>query len=163
APIGFYSVDQVGRFLFVNEALAHWLGRGAQELVDSGDKLGDFLDERPPVGTPAYAPFEGGETRGEVVLRSADGNRIHALISQSVVRTGDSLRTRSVVRDLTPERQWEEQLRVSPPSKGAYAGVPTGGGSSRKSPSLSPLSTSSCAPRPSQCASASLTNRNRPT
>src|SRR5690348_11853245 len=23
APIGFYSVDQVGRFLFVNEALAH--------------------------------------------------------------------------------------------------------------------------------------------
>ena len=113
APIGFYSVDQVGRFLFVNEALAHWLGRGAQELVDSGNKLGDFLDERPPVGTPAYAPFEGGETRGEVVLRSADGNRVHALISQSVVRTGDSLRTRSVVRDLTPERQWEEQLRVS--------------------------------------------------
>src|SRR5579872_795630 len=113
APIGFYSVDRVGRFLFVNEALAHWLGRGAQELVDSGDKLGDFLDERPPPGTPAYAPFDGGETRGEVVLRSADGNRIHALISQSVVRTGDSLRTRSVVRDLTPERQWEEQLRVS--------------------------------------------------
>ncbi|MDE1932068.1 MAG: response regulator, partial [Alphaproteobacteria bacterium] len=113
APIGFYSVDQVGRFLFVNEALAHWLGRGAQELVDSGDKLGDFLDERPPVGAPAYAPFEGGETRGEVVLKSADGHRIHALISQSVVRTGDSLRTRSVVRDLTPERQWEEQLRVS--------------------------------------------------
>ena len=113
APIGFYSVDQVGRFLFVNEALAHWLGRGAQELVDSGNKLGDFLDERPPAGAPAYAPFEGGETRGEVVLRSADGNRIHALISQSVVRTGESLRTRSVVRDLTPERQWEEQLRVS--------------------------------------------------
>jgi len=113
APIGFYSVDRVGRFLFVNGALAHWLGRGAQELVDSGDKLGDFLDERPPPGTPAYAPFDGGETRGEVVLRSADGNRIHALISQSVVRTGDSLRTRSVVRDLTPERQWEEQLRVS--------------------------------------------------
>ena len=113
APIGFYSVDQVGRFLFVNEALAQWLGRGAQELVDSGDKLGDFLDERPPVGAPPYAPFEGGETRGEVVLKSADGHRIHALISQSVVRTGDSLRTRSVVRDLTPERQWEEQLRVS--------------------------------------------------
>src|SRR6185437_3613 len=113
APIGFYSVDQVGRFLFVNEALAQWLGRGAQELVDSGDKLGDFLDERPPVGAPPYAPFEGGETRGEVVLKSADGHRIHALISQSVVRTGDNLRTRSVVRDLTPERQWEEQLRVS--------------------------------------------------
>ena len=113
APIGFYSVDQVGRFLFVNEALAQWLGRGAQELVDSGDKLGDFLDEKPPSGAPPYAPFEGGETRGEVVLKSADGHRIHALISQSVVRTGDNLRTRSVVRDLTPERQWEEQLRVS--------------------------------------------------
>jgi len=113
APIGFYSVDQVGRFLFVNEALAQWLGRGAQELVDSGDKLGDLLDEKPPAGAPPYAPFEGSETRGEVALKSADGHRIHALISQSVVRTGDSLRTRSVVRDLTPERQWEEQLRVS--------------------------------------------------
>src|SRR5579875_93852 len=113
APIGFYSVDQSGRFLFVNEALAQWLGRGAQELVDSGDMLGDFLAEKPPTGAPPYAPFEGGETRGEVVLRSADGHRIHALISQSVVRTGDSLRTRSVVRDLTPERQWEAQLRVS--------------------------------------------------
>ena len=113
APIGFYSIDETGRFLFVNEALAQWLGRGAQELVDSGDKLGDFLDEEPPFGAPAHAPFEGGETRGEVSLRSADGRRIHALISQSVVRAGDHLRTRSVVRDLTPERQWEEQLRVS--------------------------------------------------
>ncbi|MDE2165344.1 MAG: PAS domain S-box protein [Alphaproteobacteria bacterium] len=113
APIGFYSVDETGRFLFVNEALAQWLGRGAQELVDSGDRLGDFLDEAPPFGAPPHAPFEGGETRGEVALRSADGRRIHALISQSVVRTGDHLRTRSVVRDLTPERQWEEQLRVS--------------------------------------------------
>jgi two-component system cell cycle sensor histidine kinase/response regulator CckA len=113
APIGFYSVDETGRFLFVNEPLAEWLGRSAQELVDSGDKLGDFLDEDPPVATLPHAPFEGGETRGEVVLRSADGRRIHALISQSVVRSGDRLRTRSVVRDLTPEREWEEQLRVS--------------------------------------------------
>ena len=30
-----------------------------------------------------------------------------------MVRDGDNLRTRSVVRDLTPEREWEEQLRLS--------------------------------------------------
>jgi len=113
APIGFYSVDAAGRFLFVNEALAEWLGAGAIELVEKGAKLTDFLDGPPPAGAPPHAPFDGGETRGEVTLQSRQGRLIHALITQSVVRAGDHLRTRSVVRDLTPEREWVEQLRVS--------------------------------------------------
>jgi len=113
APIGFYSVDQDGRFLFVNEALAEWLGAPAMDIVDQGAKLGDFLDGPAPAGSPPHAPFDGPESRGEVVLKGRQGRVLHALISQSVVRTGDTLRTRSVVRDLTPEREWEEQLRVS--------------------------------------------------
>src|SRR5229473_1929666 len=75
APTGFYSVDGEGRFLFVNQALAEWLGASAGELVESGARLKEFL-----VG---------------------------------VVPAGDGLRTRSVVRDLTPEREWEEALRLS--------------------------------------------------
>ncbi|HJT07845.1 MAG TPA: ATP-binding protein, partial [Stellaceae bacterium] len=62
------------------------------------------------------APFEGGAAgaaRGEVVLRGRQGRTVYASISQSVVPVGDSLRTRSVVRDLTPEREWEEALRLS--------------------------------------------------
>jgi two-component system cell cycle sensor histidine kinase/response regulator CckA len=51
--------------------------------------------------------------RGEVVLRGRQGRTVYASISQSAVQVGDGLRTRSVVRDLTPEREWEEALRQS--------------------------------------------------
>jgi two-component system, cell cycle sensor histidine kinase and response regulator CckA len=114
APVGFYSVDGEGRFLFVNQALADWLGTAAGELVEGGERLGDFLAPPQPEGTPAHAPFEGGsETHGEVVLKGRQGRVFTALITQSVVRADESLRTRSVVRDLTPEREWEEALRAS--------------------------------------------------
>jgi two-component system cell cycle sensor histidine kinase/response regulator CckA len=112
APIGFYSADGDGRFLFVNQALADWLGASTSELVDGSARLSDFLATPGPEGAPPHAPFEG-ETRGEVVLKGRQGRVLHALISQSVVRSGDNLRTRSVVRDLTPEREWEEALRQS--------------------------------------------------
>ncbi len=116
APIGFYSVDGEGRFLFVNQALADWLGASPGELVDGGAKLQDFLAGEVPPGNPAHAPFEGGGEglpRGVVVLRGRQGRIVHASISQSVVTAGSNVRTRSVVRDLTPEREWEEALRLS--------------------------------------------------
>ncbi len=116
APIGFYSVDGEGRFLFVNQALADWLGASPGELVEGGARLRDFLVSEVPPGSPAHAPFEGGAAgapRGEVVLRGRQRRTVYASISQSVVKVGDSLRTRSVVRDLTPEREWEEALRLS--------------------------------------------------
>jgi two-component system cell cycle sensor histidine kinase/response regulator CckA len=116
APMGFYSVDGEGRFLFVNQALADWLGASTGELVDGGARLRNFLASDAPPGSPAHAPFEGGAAgapRGEVVLRGRQGRIVYASISQSVVTVGDSLRTRSVVRDLTPEREWEEALRLS--------------------------------------------------
>jgi len=113
APVGFYSVDQTGRLLFVNEALASWLGASPQDIIAGGARLTDFLDGPAPLGSPPHAPFEGGEARGEVTLNGRQGRLIHALITQSVVRDGEHLRTRSVVRDLTPEREWEEQLRLS--------------------------------------------------
>ncbi len=115
APVGFYSVDEAGRFLFANEALADWLGVPAGELIDGEARLADFLALPPPAGAPAHAPFEAGadETRGEIALKGRQGRALDVLITQSVVRAGDALRTRSVVRDLTPEREWEEALRLS--------------------------------------------------
>jgi two-component system, cell cycle sensor histidine kinase and response regulator CckA len=116
APIGFYSVDGAGRFLFVNRTLAKLLGGTPTEIVGSEARLHDFLALRPPAETLPCDPFgsrsEGGQ-RGEVVLKSRDGRTIHAWIGQSVVGAGDELRTRSVVRDLTPEREWEAALRLS--------------------------------------------------
>ena len=116
APIGFYSVDGDGRFLFVNQALAEWLGVSPGELIEGGLRLKDFHATEVPPGSPAHAPFEGGAAgapRGEVVLKGRQGRTVYAVISQSVVLVGDGLRTRSVVRDLTPEREYEEALRLS--------------------------------------------------
>jgi two-component system cell cycle sensor histidine kinase/response regulator CckA len=118
APVGFYSVDGAGHFLFINAALADWLGVSAAAVIGQGAKLGDFLAEPAAAGAPPYAPFAGAgqpdqQSRGEVMLKGRQGRVIHALISQSVVKSGAGLRTRSVVRDLTPERDWQQALRQS--------------------------------------------------
>src|SRR5438067_2396019 len=73
APIGFYSVDGSGRFLFINQTLAQWLGSTPAEIIASGVRLHDFLASTPALGTAASDPFDGtsdGEQRGEVALRS---------------------------------------------------------------------------------------------
>ena len=113
APIGFYSVDEAGRFLFVNQALAEWLGASPGELVEGGAHLVEFLAVPAPADAPPHAPFEGDDGRGEMLLKGRQGRVFAVLVSQSVVQAGDTLRTRSVVRDLTPEREWEEALRLS--------------------------------------------------
>jgi two-component system cell cycle sensor histidine kinase/response regulator CckA len=116
APIGFYSVDGAGRFLFVNQTLAKLLGVTAADIVGGDARLHDFLALAPPLGTALCDPFGGrseGGQRGEVMLKSRDGRTLSAWIGQSIVGDGTDLRTRSVVRDLTPEREWETALRLS--------------------------------------------------
>ena len=116
APIGFYSVDGSGRFLFVNQTLAQWLGSTPAEIIASGVRLHDFLATPPAGDMAASDPFGGsgdGEQRGEVALKGRDGRILQAWIGQSIVGSGAELRTRSVVRDLTPEREWEIALRQS--------------------------------------------------
>jgi two-component system, cell cycle sensor histidine kinase and response regulator CckA len=116
SPTGFYSVDGDGRFLLVNQTLADWLGRAPGELMEGGAKLTDFVVADGPLRAPPYAPFAGGSEgaqRGELVLRGTEGRLIYVSVSQSVVRAGDQLRTRSVVRDLTSQHEWSEALRRS--------------------------------------------------
>jgi two-component system, cell cycle sensor histidine kinase and response regulator CckA len=118
APIGFYSVDGAGHFLFVNAAFAEWLGLSPAELVEHGAKLSDFLADPSPAGSPPHAPFRGAadherQKRGEVTLKTRGGRTIHALITQSVVKSGAGLRTHSMVRDLTPEQDWHQALQQS--------------------------------------------------
>src|SRR5437764_7122957 len=89
APTGFYSVDGGGRFLFVNQTLAKWLGGTAEEIVGSGARLHDFLALPAPAETTAFDPFGGdgdGELRGVVVVESQDGRTVHALMWHVIVR-----------------------------------------------------------------------------
>jgi two-component system cell cycle sensor histidine kinase/response regulator CckA len=116
APIGFYSVDSAGRFLFANNTLANWLGSTPAEIVGSDTRLHDFLWAPAPDDAPPWDPFGhpgDAEPRSDVILKSRDGRTVQVSIGQSTVGEGPDLRTRSVVRDLTPEREWEAALRMS--------------------------------------------------
>jgi len=116
APVGIYSVDQHGRFRFVNETLASWLQVTPEEIMSGDVRLHDILNEG-PVGVAAYAIASGsqGELRGEVVLRRRDGTMFPVAITQTIVASedGKTLRTRSIVRDLSPEREWQMALSLS--------------------------------------------------
>ncbi len=116
APVGFFSVDRDGFFLFVNATLAKWLGCTPRDLVEAGRTLHEVL-ANPPRAAKPYDLFEGGgaEQRGELAMRGLQGRRFQASAAQTVVvsEDGASVHTRSVVRDLTPEREWQEALRLS--------------------------------------------------
>lgn len=116
APVGIYSVDQHGRFKFANKTLAEWLQVAPEDLVRGDLHIHDILGGVPK-GLAAHAIASGphGELRGEVVMRRRDGSQFPVAITQTVVagEDGKSLRTRSIVRDLTPEREWQQALSVS--------------------------------------------------
>jgi two-component system cell cycle sensor histidine kinase/response regulator CckA len=129
APVGFYSVDGSGRFRFVNQTLAQWLGSTPSEIINGGARLHDFLASPLPVGT---LPFEHSaargteQQRGEVVFKTRRGRIVPAWIGQTVVGSGAELRTRSVVCDLTPEREWKAALRSSERYRRCFANAPVG-------------------------------------
>ena len=128
APMGFYSVDGSGRFRFVNRTLAHWLGSTPPEMMAYGVQLGDFL-ACPPAGTPAWSPFgtqRAGAQRGEVILKTRQGRVVPAWIGQNVVGSDADLHTRSVVCDLTPEREWKVALRSFERFRRCFANAPVG-------------------------------------
>ncbi len=117
APIGFYSVDEEGRFLFVNETLAAWLGLARDQINAGGLRLHEMVATPLPPGTAPYNPFGGDESplSGEVVLCGPSGRRFLAYVRQEVVpsESGVGLRTRSIVHDLSRERELEAALQVS--------------------------------------------------
>jgi two-component system cell cycle sensor histidine kinase/response regulator CckA len=129
APIGFYSCDASGRFRFVNQTLAQWLGVTPSGLFATEVRLHDFLASPPAVGTALSDPFGGegdGAHRGEVLLKTRQGRVIPVWIGQSVVGAGAELRTRSVVCDLTPEREWKAALKLARRFQRFFANAPVG-------------------------------------
>ena len=119
APIGFYSVDETGRFLFVNSTLTGWLGLEPDNEGGYRERLHDLVPDQMAVA-PAYSPFRDAQARsGEVVLRGPNGRTFQAFIRHDIATvqspdgSGLKLRTRSVVHDLSRERELESALQVS--------------------------------------------------
>jgi two-component system cell cycle sensor histidine kinase/response regulator CckA len=83
-----------------------------------------------PAGeTQPSDPFGGrgdGTQRGEVLLKTRQGRIVPAWIGQSIVGSGAELRTRSVVCDLTPEREWKAALRLARRFQRFFANAPVG-------------------------------------
>jgi two-component system cell cycle sensor histidine kinase/response regulator CckA len=116
AAAGFYSVDQHGRFHYVNYTFAQWLGYKPDEMLKGVVHLHDLLAEAPPPGTAAHelAPASSEVTSGEVVLKTRDGRKLPVTVAQTVtIEPGGALRTRSIVRDLSAERRLIEAARRS--------------------------------------------------
>ncbi|MCL2474416.1 MAG: response regulator [Alphaproteobacteria bacterium] len=116
APVGIYAVDQYGLFRFANKTLAQWLQVKEDELVKGDVHLHDVFKD-PPKRIAAHAVSTGasGETQGEAILRRRDGSVFPVYITQTIVvdEDGKGLRTRSVVRDLSPEIEWQYALSES--------------------------------------------------
>ena len=122
APIGFYSVDEAGRFLFVNRTLAEWLEYRPQDLVAGlglADVLADLGPDEQAIAPGALVPDA--STSGDraypqqlrVGLRTRSGQVLEVEITQAVDRAGEGLPTCGVVRDLGTEAGMANALSVS--------------------------------------------------
>ena len=114
APVGFFSIDEQGRFIFVNDTLARLLGSNPGSL-ERRAKLHDFLVNPPPSRIP-YDCFEegGNHQHGETLMKGSGGRVFKASVTHSLVRDADGkIRSRSIVYDLTTEQKMQEALAKS--------------------------------------------------
>ena len=114
APVGFFSVDGAGKFLFANDMLLRLLGADADTLVGKA-RLHDFLVSPPEKGAP-YDCFEegGAHQHGELLMKGAGGRIFKAAITHSVARNGaGGIVTHSIVYDLTTEQRMQQALLES--------------------------------------------------
>ena len=113
APIGLYSVDAEGYFLYVNPAFAGWIGMTAAEILDSGMRLHDLL----PLarGLPPWSAVDPDLPAGEVVMRTPDGRPLRLAVLQSAASgTGVDLRAVAALREVGNGQTWPAPSERSP-------------------------------------------------
>ena len=114
APVGFFSVNETGKFVFVNATFCRWVGYTSEELL-----VNIFLHDllvNPPERTAPYDIKSGGGVRQitEVYIKSKNGREFLAAITQTVVHEEDGkVRTRAVMNDLTAEKTIRQALEDS--------------------------------------------------
>ncbi|MAF68414.1 MAG: hybrid sensor histidine kinase/response regulator [Micavibrio sp.] len=114
APVGFFSCDENGRFVFVNATFARWLGTNIENLIGSG-QLHSYM-MTPPRDEDPYDIIPGGGARqvAEIKLKGPRGADFLVSINQTVVQYDDgAVRTRAVVSDIRAEREMERALQES--------------------------------------------------
>jgi two-component system cell cycle sensor histidine kinase/response regulator CckA len=129
ASIGFCSVDRGGRFRFINQTLARWLGTSPSAIIASEVRLHDFLASPPPTYTLPNEPFvaQGGATQnGKIALKDRQGRILPAWIGHEFVGSGDKALARLLVCDLRPDREAEAAPSSSERFRQCFANAPVG-------------------------------------
>ena len=115
APVGFFSVNEHGRFIFANATFARWVGEDINVLLDRG-YLHTYLEE-PPKDARPFDLMEEPRPRQivEIRMKGAAGKTFLASINQVIVEDpkNKQVRTRAVVYDLTTEREMRRALQAS--------------------------------------------------
>lgn len=114
APVGFFSVNEEGRFLFVNATLARWLGEDIEDLLKRG-RLHSYLVDPPFTASPYDLLARGGARQvAEIKMKGPAGRVFLASVNMAVVHEADGrVRTRGVVHDLTIEKAMRQALKAS--------------------------------------------------
>ncbi len=114
APVGFFTVDEEGKFQFANDTLLRLLGTDNRTLIGK-IKLHDFLVAPPIQGRPYDLFEEGGfHQHGELLMKGAGGRIFKAAITHSITQNEEGrVISRSVVYDLTTEQKMQQALRES--------------------------------------------------
>ncbi|MGB0719429.1 MAG: response regulator [Bdellovibrionales bacterium] len=118
APVGFFSVNESGRFVFANATFARWLGEDLKFILDQATLHTYLVD--PPKDAAPYDLIPDGRARQivEIQMKGTGGKTFLASVNQVVVREKDEhgtprIRTRAVVHDLTAERELSLALKAS--------------------------------------------------
>lgn len=114
APVGFFTVDENGKFRFANDTLLRLFGTDQNTLIGKMH-LHDFLLNPPEKGRPYDCFEEGGfHQHGELLMKGAGGRVFKAAITHSITKTDDDMIiSRSIVYDLTNEQKMQQALRES--------------------------------------------------
>ncbi|PCJ97513.1 MAG: hybrid sensor histidine kinase/response regulator [Zetaproteobacteria bacterium] len=114
APVGFFSVDENGKFVFANATFARWLGVDLGYLLNQASLHTCLV--YPPANAKPYDLIDHGSEKQivELELKGAAGKTFRASINQSIVYgENNSVRTRAVVNDLTTEQEMHRALKAS--------------------------------------------------
>jgi two-component system cell cycle sensor histidine kinase/response regulator CckA len=114
APVGFFSTDENGHFVFINATLSRWFGKNIEGLIGTS-KIHNYMITPPSKGEAYDIKENGGERQiTQAELKGPHGNAILASINQTVVKYDNgSVRTRGIVHDLRAEQEMQDALDAS--------------------------------------------------
>lgn len=114
APVGFFSADENGRFVFVNATFCRWVGEDIETILRERN-VHSYL-KNIPQNAAAYDIKDGGGVRQltETPMVTKSGREFLASIRQTVVHEDDGMvRTRAIVSDLSAEYAIKQALEDS--------------------------------------------------